>query len=237
MSGSSNTCSRTYPLPCCLINQPLRVLAHLRSRERVEDLERVHLVEHLRQAALPERRRRHPSGHADLLPSPSRSFPGGSHDSGSRLLRVAVPSSSPGGVAVCRSTTGSSQRGIGLEFRCGRYAIWGKAPFKRQELRATTYAPSCTMASAARGAEEEVFETPDFEEDDLEETAAGNESGLPKTANKVSLYTQNKSRRGRGTERKRSSLGHRSRRPAQPAACHRAPHIQRYRSYGCSSYA
>lgn len=41
------------------------------------------------------------------------------------------------------------------------------------------------MASAARGAEEEVFETPDFADDDLEQTAAGKDSGLPTTANKV----------------------------------------------------
>lgn len=42
-----------------------------------------------------------------------------------------------------------------------------------------------TMASGARGAEEEVFETPDFAEDDLEQTAAGKDSGVSKTANRV----------------------------------------------------
>eukprot|EP00752_Nemacystus_decipiens_P001607 g1567.t1 len=41
------------------------------------------------------------------------------------------------------------------------------------------------MSSTARGAEEEVFETPYFAEDDLEQGAAGKESGLSKTANKV----------------------------------------------------
>eukprot|EP00903_Cladosiphon_okamuranus_P021395 g19665.t1 len=41
------------------------------------------------------------------------------------------------------------------------------------------------MSSTARGAEEEVFETPDFAEDDLEQASAGQDSGLPKAANNV----------------------------------------------------
>lgn len=77
------------------------------------------------------------------------------------------------------------------------------------------------MASAARGAEEEVFETPDFAEDDLEQTAAGKDSGLSKKANKVKstayLYaappvarTQNKRREAGGNHRLGTKSCHRS---------------------------
>lgn len=43
------------------------------------------------------------------------------------------------------------------------------------------------MASAARGAEEEVFETPDFAEDGLDQASPVPDVGVPKTANKVRL--------------------------------------------------
>lgn len=70
-----------------------------------------------------------------------------------------------------------------------------------------------TMASVARGAEEEVFETPDFAEDDLKQKTAGKDSGLSKTANKVSpsvllqTFTCGTHREQRGE--RQSSLGHR----------------------------
>lgn len=77
----------------CLLNPR----ADLRPCERVEDLERVHPVEHFRQAALPERGRRHPSRHAGLPPSPSYSLPSGSHIRRIWLLRMVVSSHLPRG--------------------------------------------------------------------------------------------------------------------------------------------
>lgn len=48
-----------------------------------------------------------------------------------------------------------------------------------------SHAGILTMASTARGAEEEVFETPDFTEDVVDQGSPGPDSGMSKTANKV----------------------------------------------------
>lgn len=80
--GTAAAHSGSTLFPSCLLNPH----ADLCPCERVEDLERVHPIQHLRQAALPERRRRHPGRHAHLPSSASSSLPGGSHGSSSSCL-------------------------------------------------------------------------------------------------------------------------------------------------------